>query len=72
VRVEGIQMNVLAISTPGHPDWRWRIVNYDGQTIEESYTGFPTIAAAVAGGNERLRDHPDRNAPIVRRAWRRR
>ena len=63
-------MNVLAVTTPGQPDWRWRIVNYDGQTIEESYTGFPTIAAAVAEGNKRLRDHADRDAPIVRRSWR--
>jgi hypothetical protein len=50
---------------------RWRIVNYNGQTIQESYTGFPTIAAAVAEGNKRLRDHADRDARIVRRAWRR-
>jgi hypothetical protein len=52
-------MNVLAVSTPDQPDWHWRIVNYDGQTIEESYTGFPTIAAAVTEGNKRLRDHAD-------------
>ncbi|HZA34132.1 MAG TPA: hypothetical protein VE505_04355 [Vicinamibacterales bacterium] len=60
-------MNVLAVSTPGHPDWRWRIVNYSGETVEESYTAFPTIAAAVAEGRERLQRHPDRDAPIVRR-----
>jgi hypothetical protein len=69
VRVEGIQMNVLAISTPGHPDWRWRIVDYHGGTVEESPTAFPTIAEAVAEGRDHLQRHPDRDAPIVRRRW---
>jgi hypothetical protein len=36
-------MNVIAISTPGQPDWRWRIVDYRGGTVEESYTSVPTI-----------------------------
>jgi hypothetical protein len=63
-------MNVLAVSTPRQPGWRWRIGNHDGQTIEESYTGFSTIAAAVAEGNERLRGRADRDAPIIRRSWR--
>jgi hypothetical protein len=69
LRVEVIQMNVLAFSSPGHPVWRWRIVGYHGETIEESYTAFPTIAEAVAEGRERLQRHPDRDAPIVRRRW---
>lgn len=63
-------MNVLAFSTPRHPDWRWRIVNYHGETVEESYTAFPTIAAAMAEGRERLQHHADRDAPIMRRRWR--
>ena len=63
-------MNVLAVSTPGQPDWRWRIVNYYGETVEESYTAFRTIAAAVSEGNERLRHHADRDVEIVRRSWR--
>jgi hypothetical protein len=63
-------MNVLAVSTPDRPDWHWRIVNYHGQTVEESYTAFPTIAAAVSEGNERLRHHADRDVPIARRNWR--
>jgi hypothetical protein len=67
LRVEVIQMNVLAVSTPGHPDWRWRIVGYHGETVEDSYTVFLTIAEAVAEGRERLQRHPDRDAPIVRR-----
>ena len=43
-------MQVTAISTPRYPEWRWRITNYGGETIEESQRGFPTIAAAVAAG----------------------
>jgi hypothetical protein len=62
-------MNVLAVSTPGDPDWRWGIVDYHGQTIEESYTAFPTIAEAVAEGRERLQQHADRDAPIQRQRW---
>jgi hypothetical protein len=59
-------MNVIAVSIPGQPDWRWRIVDYQGETVEESHTSLPTIAAAVAEGNERLRHHADRDAPIKR------
>jgi hypothetical protein len=62
-------MNVIAVSTPGQPDWRWRIVDYQGQTVEESFTSLPTIAAAVAEGNEHLRHHADRDAPIKRAQW---
>ena len=29
-------MQVTAFLTPQEPDWRWRIVNYAGETIEES------------------------------------
>ena len=47
-------MQVTAFSTPGRPEWRWRVVNYAGEIIEESSTSFPTIAAAVARGTERL------------------
>jgi hypothetical protein len=69
LRVEVIQMNVLAVSTPGHPNWRWRIVGYYGEMVEESPASFPTIAEAVAEGRERLQRHTDRDAPIVRRPW---
>jgi hypothetical protein len=47
-------MNVLAFSTPRHPDWRWRIVDYVGATVAESPGGFTTIGAAVAAGSEHL------------------
>ena len=47
-------MQVTAISTPRNPQWRWRITDYAGVTVEESHVGFPSIAAAVAAGKERL------------------
>jgi hypothetical protein len=47
-------MQVTAFSTPAHPAWRWRICDYAGAMVEESYTSFPTIAAAVAQGTVRL------------------
>jgi hypothetical protein len=47
-------MQVVAISSPGNPEWHWRIMNYGGEIIEESQRGFPSIAAAVAAGKERL------------------
>jgi hypothetical protein len=45
---------VTAFSTPTDPSWRWRIVNYAGEIIEESREAFPSIAAAVAKGTKRL------------------
>lgn len=47
-------MQVTAFSTPGQPDWRWRIVNYAGEAIEESRGTFRTISAAVAEGTRRM------------------
>jgi len=47
-------MQVGAFSTPGAPDWRWRIVNYAGETIAESHDGFPSIGAALAQGAQKL------------------
>jgi hypothetical protein len=47
-------MQVTAFSTPSQPDWRWRIVNYAGEIIEESRETFPNIASAVARGTQRL------------------
>lgn len=49
-------MQVIAFTTPARPDWRWRIVNYAGETVEESSSVFPSIAAAVAAGSERLHE----------------
>ena len=63
-------MQVTAFCTPAAPDWRWRIVNYAGEVIEESRDVFPSISAAVAKGTERLvkLNVVDRSAPT--RSWR--
>jgi hypothetical protein len=47
-------MHVAAFCSPVHPDWRWRIVDAEGEMIEESRQTFPTITAAVANGTQRL------------------
>jgi hypothetical protein len=47
-------MQVIAFATPAHPDWRWRIVDYSGEVVEESSRAFPTIATALAEGAQRL------------------
>ena len=47
-------MQVAAIATGRDRSWRWRIVNYAGEVIEESTAMFSTIAAAVADGSARL------------------
>ena len=47
-------MQVAAFLSPGGSAWRWRIVNYAGETIAESHDGFPSISAAVAQGAKRL------------------
>ena len=60
-------MQVTAFSTPARPEWRWRICDYRGEIIEESYDRFLTIAAAVARGAERLAhlDDLDRTRRLV-------
>ncbi|HEU4369617.1 MAG TPA: hypothetical protein VFV05_15465 [Methylomirabilota bacterium] len=66
-------MNVLAFSSPRTPDWRWRIVDAGGETLEESSTSFATIAEAMAAGTERLQVRTERDRPPPARApWRRR
>ena len=47
-------MDVVAISIPSEVGWRWRIVNYTGEVVEESRGTFATIAAALASGAGRL------------------
>lgn len=47
-------MQVAAVARAQDRGWRWRIVNYAGEMIEESNDVFATIAAAVAQGSERL------------------
>lgn len=48
-------MQVAAFSTPHERDWRWRIVNYAGETLEESRRTFTSIALAVEDGTKRLK-----------------
>jgi len=50
----GSPVQVVAFMTPARPEWRWRIVNYAGEMVEESSRVFPTIATAVAAGSQRL------------------
>jgi hypothetical protein len=59
-------MQVIAFTTATRPQWRWRIVDYAGATVEESSNVFPTIAAAVAVGAERLQklDTVDRSVRV--------
>ena len=48
-------MQVAAVSTPQDgARWRWRIVNYAGEVVEESRESFATIASAVEHGSKRL------------------
>jgi hypothetical protein len=56
-------MQVMAFNTPSRPEWRWRIVDYSGQMVEESYQTFPTIANAVTDGTRRVNELTDRDLP---------
>ena len=47
-------MQVFAFSTPSRPDWRWRIVTYSGDTVEESRETFTSIGTAVTDGTRRM------------------
>jgi hypothetical protein len=66
-------MNVFAFSTARASDWRWRIVDLKGETLEESSARFSTIAEAIAAGTEQLQLLIDRDRPLpLRLPWRRR
>lgn len=64
-------MQVAAFAKPHDRGWRWRIVNYAGDVIEESSDTFVSIATAVAKGSARLTtlNVVDRSEPS--RPWRR-
>jgi hypothetical protein len=48
-------MQVAAVTTPQDQSrWRWRIVNYAGELVEESRETFATIASAVEQGSKRV------------------
>lgn len=63
-------MQVTAFKASKELAWRWRIVNYAGETIAESHERFPTIGAAVAKGAKKLvsMNVVDRSQPVN---WRR-
>jgi hypothetical protein len=54
-------MTVLAFSIAARGDWRWRIVDYNGATVEESSETFVTIGLALAAGGERLHQQEARD-----------
>ena len=64
-------MQVAAVNKAEDRGWRWRIVNYAGDVVEESAELFGSIAAAVAQGTARLvmLNIVDRSEPT--RPWRR-
>jgi hypothetical protein len=47
-------MQVTAFNTSKDAAWRWRIVNYAGDTIAESSDRFASIGAALAQGTQTL------------------
>jgi hypothetical protein len=49
-------MQVVAFSTPLCPEWRWRLVNYAGDVVEESSQTFASIATAITNGTLRMND----------------
>jgi hypothetical protein len=55
-------MNVVAISTPSSVGWRWRIVDYSGQMVEESDGTFGSIESAITHGVERMRARDERHS----------
>jgi hypothetical protein len=66
-------LNVFAFSSSRAFDWRWRIVDLKGETVEESSASFLTIAHAIAAGTERLQLSIDRDRPpSPRLPWHRR
>ena len=47
-------MQVGAFATPTSGGWKWRIIDYAGEIVQESHSPFPTIGEAVAQGKKRL------------------
>ena len=64
-------MQVAAVATPRERGWRWRIVNYAGDVVEESTDVFGTIAAAVAHGSAHLVTLNVVDRSEASRVWRR-
>jgi hypothetical protein len=58
-------MHVIAFSTPSRPEWRWRLISYAGDIVEESREIFPCIADAIGAGavrSEELRVRDSRES----------
>jgi hypothetical protein len=43
-------MHVIAFSSPSRPAWRWRLISYAGDIVEESRDVFRSIAEAIGAG----------------------
>jgi hypothetical protein len=56
-------VNMFAFSSARAAEWRWRIVDLQGETLEESSTRFPTMAEALAAGTDQLQVLRDRDRP---------
>jgi hypothetical protein len=66
-------MNVLAFCTAHVSEWRWRIVDLQGEILEESSARFPDIAAALAAGTVQLQRLRERDRPLPAQVpWHRR
>jgi hypothetical protein len=66
-------MNLLAVSTSRIAEWRWRIVDLQGEILEESSAKFPTISAALAAGTEQMQILRERDRPLPAQVpWHRR
>ena len=66
-------MNVFAFATSRRSEWRWRIVDLQGEMLEESADRYRTVGEALAAGTQQLvvRRERDRPAP-ARVPWHRR
>lgn len=63
--------NVIAFAVPGRTGWRWRVVNGQGQEVEESEGSYGTIGLALQDGRQRLSQlrttkQPSRDPDVVR------
>ena len=64
-------MQVAAVTSPRERGWRWRIVNYAGDVLEESTDVFGTIAVAIAQGSAHLATLNVVDRSEATRVWRR-
>ncbi|HEX2438154.1 MAG TPA: hypothetical protein VHT71_07585 [Methylomirabilota bacterium] len=66
-------MNVFAVSTSRAATWRWRIVDLQGDIVEESPITFLTMGQALTAGAERLEIRRERDRPApAQLPWHRR